>query len=582
MKIRDKFILVILGVVAASGILITGIWYHTSSRMTNKYLTDISESTMQDAYNAFDYMLTDTEYMLTMLSINEKNIMEPVKNLNSRELRVYGQWNEEYLKNKRIIDDYIAGMNGHKYYIVGITIVANEDCVFGTSHFVSDYHNLYERIQKLDQEQLKRKMVMMEPIHVEGGKSTLSSDYVVPAVRGILDKKRNVIGYAVLYFDYGVIEQIFASNLPEGSFFQVVNENQALIFSNCGEKLIGVDRPEKGYVYNQFVAENIGWTFTMALPAEYYLAGLRRSAWITGGLMVAIVAVSAVFIAVLISHMTSEITNLRDSMYQISAGNLDTAYQVKGNDEIAQIGKTFNLMVSEIRELMKKITAEEKEKRRVEIAFLVAQINPHFVSNVLNNVAWMAKIQHADNIVPLVQSLNSMLQNVMHQEEDMIRLKSELLYVENYLEIVEYSGSYDYVVEKEIAPETEELYVLRFILQPILENAVNYGMPGDLSKQGKIRIKSYLENGKLILIVEDNGNGMTQGQIAGIMSEKAERAKHFNGIGIPNVTDRIHLFFGEEYGLHYESEVGVYTRAVFTLPVLREGLAGEEETDGED
>ena len=62
----------------------------------------------------------------------------------------------------------------------------------------------------------------------------------------------------------------------------------------------------------------------------------------------------------------------------------------------------------------------------MEISFLEAQINPHFVSNVLNNVTWMAKIQHADNIVPLVQSLNSMLQNVMHQEEDMILLKNEL------------------------------------------------------------------------------------------------------------------------------------------------------------
>ncbi len=570
MKIRDRMILVILTVVVASGILITGIWYHTSSRMTDQYLTDISESTMRDAYHAFDYMLTDTAYMLTMLSLNEKNIINPVKKLNGGDLRYSGQWNLEYLENRRTIVDYIAGMNGHKYYIVGITIVANENCIFDTWHFAQNKRELYEEICRLDQEQLKSRMVMMEPIHAEEAKSTLSSDYVVPAVRGILDKNRNVIGYAVLYFDYGVIEQIFAANLPEGSHFQVVNSNQSLIFSNCGEELIDVEKPEKGFTYNKFEAADIGWTFTMALPTDFYLESLHRTTLATGVLMVVIILASVIAIAFLISRITLEITNLRDSMNQVSGGNLDVVYRVRGKDEIAQMGETFNHMVTRIDTLMKKIAREEKEKRLVEISFLEAQINPHFVSNVLNNVTWMAKIQHADNIVPLVQSLNSMLQNVMHQEEDMILLKKELLYVENYLRIVEYGGSFDCEVEKDIAPETENLLVLRFILQPILENAINHGLAGSLSKQERIVIRSYIEEEKLILTIEDNGNGMTGEQIRRIMQEKSERQKHFNGIGIPNVMERIRLFFGEEYGLRYESEVGEYTRAIFTLPVVRE------------
>lgn len=570
MKIRDRMILVVLAVVVASGILTTGVWYHTSSQMTDRYLTDISESTMQDAYNAFDYMLTDTSYMLTMISLNEKNIINPVRKLKGLDRRPDGQWNMEYLENKRIIDDYIASMNGHKYYIVGITIVVDENCIFDTWHFAQNQRELYEEICKLDQEELKTKMIMMDPIHAEASKSTISSDYVVPAVRGILDKKRDLIGYAVLYFDYGVIEQIFAANLPEGSHFQVINRNQSIIFSNCGEELINMEQPEKGFVYNKFEAADIGWTFTMALPADFYLERLHQTTFATGILMAVIFGAAVVVIVFLIARITSKITSLRDSMHQVSAGNLNVVYQVQGKDEIAQMGETFNHMVSRIDMLMKKVAEEEKEKRLVEISFLEAQINPHFVSNILNNVTWMAKMQHADNIVPLVQSLNSMLQNVMHQEEDMILLKNELLYVENYLKIVEYSGSYDCEVEKEIAPETENLLVLRFILQPILENAINHGLAGSLSKQEKIMIRSYLEEEKLILTIEDNGNGMTKEQIRQIMQEKTEKHKHFNGIGIPNVMERIRLFFGGEYGLRYESEVGEFTRVIFTLPVIRE------------
>ena len=115
--------------------------------------------------------------------------------------------------------------------------------------------------------------------------------------------------------------------------------------------------------------------------------------------------------------------------------------------------------------------------------FLQAQINPHFISNVLNNVVWMAKLQHADNIVPLIHSLNAMLQNVMHRRNDMITLEDELEYVDNYLTIVEYSGSYDFAVEKKISEDAKELYVPRFILQPIMENAIYHGLPGDLSRQ---------------------------------------------------------------------------------------------------
>ena len=216
MKIRNKILLVVLIVLLSNGILVNLAWYSSSSWMTDKYLTDISQSAMKDAYQAFEYLFVDTSYMATMISLNEKNIVSPVKNLKEKEIKTQsGQWNQEYLKNKRVISDYIASMNGYKYYIVGITIVVDSDCVFSTSYLMQNHDEIYQNILQLDQEQLKKNIILMDPIHVEGGKSTLSSDYVVPVVRAILDKKRQPIGYVVLYFDYGVIEKMFDANLPE-------------------------------------------------------------------------------------------------------------------------------------------------------------------------------------------------------------------------------------------------------------------------------------------------------------------------------------------------------------------------------
>src|SRR5699024_3142709 len=149
---------------------------------SDTYLENVSESTMLDAYHAFEYLLTDTSYMATVIAANEPNIIDPVENLNKRELMVNGQWNMEYLKNRRKILEYIKSMNGYKYYISGTAVAANRDCIFSTSHIIQDKQELYEGVKALDQEKLKNSMVMMEPLHLENLKSTVSSDYVLPAV----------------------------------------------------------------------------------------------------------------------------------------------------------------------------------------------------------------------------------------------------------------------------------------------------------------------------------------------------------------------------------------------------------------
>lgn len=572
MKLRNKIIIVLTTVILLSGIIITGIWYRTSSKLSDTYLKNVSESSMRDAYHAFEYLLTDTSYMATMISANTANIIEPVKTLNTEKIKENNQWNRTYLDNRRIILDYLNSIDGYKYYISGISIVANKDCVFAANHIVQEDANLYNKIQKLDQEKLEQSVIMMEPMHMEGLKSTVSSDYVVPAVRGITDDYGKLIGYVIVYFDYGVIDQMFSANLPKGSYFQVINENNSIIYSNSEKTMSELQNMKKGYVSNVYDAENVGWKFYMVIPSGYYIAGIQRTALFTGIIIIAIIVLAVVISVFFVSKMTAEITVLRNKMKEVSRGDLSVRYQVRENDEIGQMGETFNKMVVRIGDLMDKVALEEKQKRKTEMAFLQAQINPHFVSNVLNNVAWMAKMQHADNLVPLVNSLNSLLRAVIHQDEELIPLKNELEYVDNYLTIMEYSGSYDFVVEKNIDEASLQLYIPRFILQPIIENAIYHGLPEDLSKIGMIKIETEIKESDLYIRIEDNGNGMTEEEMDSILNEKKKDKKSFNGIGVINVNERIKLCFGEEYGLKYESETGCFTRCTFRMPAVREEM----------
>lgn len=570
MTLRKKIVIVLMAVILLSGFGITLIWSRTSRQLTETYLKQTSESAMRDAYDAFNYILRDTTYMATIISLNEEDIIEPVEILSKGELKVNGQWNMAYLKNSRIIKSFINDLYGSKYYIVGISIIVSGDCKVTTTSNIPDSDIVYEQIRQLDQELLKMNVVMMDPVYVEGGKSTLASGYVIPAVRGILDAKRNIIGYTVLYFDYGVIESMFAENLPKGSLFQVINENNYLIFSNCGEEELKEQIEGKNYVYNTYLTDEVGWDFVMAIPSEYYISEINRTTVFTWGIII-VILITAIFISsFLVSKMTKEIGILCDSMDKVSKGNFACTYVVKGNDEIGRMGDTFNHMVKRIKELLNQITEQEKQKREVEMLFLQAQINPHFISNVLNNIVWMAKIQHADNMIPLINALNSLLQRAMHEKNDMVTLKNELEYVQNYLTIVEYSGSYDFETKWEIEEDTYGLLVPRFILQPIIENAIYHGLPGDLSKRGKVTIRAYRYNKILRLEIEDNGQGISDKEKTEILRKDQKGRKRFNGIGIPNVNERIQLLCGAEYGLHYESELGKYTKAVYQLPLLEE------------
>lgn len=577
MKLKNKIILVVVIILDLSGAVIMGIWYQTSSKLTSTYLQNVSESSMKDAYHAFEYLLTDTSYMATMISENQKNVIQPVNTLNSEQIKQNNQWNQIYLENRRKILEYLNGIDGYKYYISGISIAANEKCIFSSNHVIEQNNTIYQKVKNLNCYKLKKTVIMMEPIHMEGLKSTVSSDYVVLAVRAITDDKENIIGYVIVYFDYSVIDQMFSVNLPKNSYFEVINDQGTEIYANRDRKISVKNR---AYVSNTFYAKNVGWTFKMSIPSEYYISGIQKTMVLTGMVIIMIIGLAVLILTFFVTKLTGEITVLRNKMKEVSKGDLTVQYRIKENDEIGQMGETFNGMVYQISDLMKQVAQEERDKRIAEMAFLQAQINPHFVSNVLNNVAWMAKIQHADNIIPLVNALNYLLRAVIHQDNALICLKKELEYVDNYLVIMEYSGSFDFQVERQIEPDTLSLYVPRFILQPIIENAIYHGIPVDLSKQGKILIKTCIQKERLEIWIEDNGEGMPEEAIKKILSEKKKDKKSFNGIGVANVNERIRLCFGDAYGLHYESKIGAYTRCVFVLPVIREVEENGKDTIG--
>lgn len=574
MSIRTKMILFISAIMLAGVTVISYIWYRDTKALMDTYLNQTAGDLMQNAYHAFQYILTDTDYMLSMIALNEENIAEPLKIIGEETSENRSQMTYRQLQNKRKIDEYIGSMYGYKYYITGISVVSKDGIEFKVGRTEQDREVLEEFLENMDGGKMQH-MVMLPPVAADLARGKSLGEFVVPAVRCIGDGKGGLLGYAVMYFDYSVIEKMFSDSLPAKSIFRVTDEEGNIIFANdMDEKLqdtgaAAVD--ESNYVYSSYYAQQVGWNFWMAIPADAILDEIKQTFRHTGILFALIYLVLVISGIFFVYRITEKLQRLRNAMMRVAGGELEVVSGISGPDEIGRMGSTFDDMVIRIRRLLDTISKEEKKKREVEMDFLQAQINPHFISNTLNVIAWMAKPYGANNIIHLTNSLTSLLRSVMRKGGQLISVDEELLHVKSYIDIVSYSGSYDFTVDYQIEEGIRNYQTIRFILQPIVENAIQHGIGGNLEEEGQLRIGIFQSEGKLCMEVEDNGCGMTQQQLKLILSGNIRPGNTLNRIGIQNVQERIQLIFGEQYGITYRSEEGQYTKAIISLPLIGKG-----------
>lgn len=268
------------------------------------------------------------------------------------------------------------------------------------------------------------------------------------------------------------------------------------------------------------------------------------------------------------SVVRKPIDRLVKHVERIAEGEFIPEPALESPDEIGIIGKAVNAMGGEIERLMEKRLEDEKEKSRLEIRMLQAQINPHFLYNTLDSIKWIAVIQKNSGIVKAVTALSKLLKNMSKGVNQKITLREELEFVRDYVTIekLKYAEMFDLKVET----EAEELYdarIVKLTLQPLVENAIFAGIePG--GKSGTIKIHIEEKEGSLYVSVEDDGIGIAP-EVIPTLLDHTEKLKgdRMSSIGMPNVDRRLKLIYGEEYGLFIESRQAGYTRVTVKIPL---------------
>ena len=239
-------------------------------------------------------------------------------------------------------------------------------------------------------------------------------------------------------------------------------------------------------------------------------------------------------------------------------------------DELGELNRKFFWMANELKYQIQQVIEKENQKRESEIKALQYQVNPHFLANTINTIAYLAKIQGVDNIERVSKALVDLMLASSGKEGSLVPISREIQHIQNYMYIQEYKFGNDVIIQYEIAPEILDDLVPCFILQPLVENALIHGI-GDNVSNGIIMVKGYLSNDRICFEITDNGVGMDQEKIRRIfLDEKTtEKKEHLSGIGIKNVNERIQILFGSDFGLEIHSVPNQMTQVKVTLPMIR-------------
>lgn len=279
-----------------------------------------------------------------------------------------------------------------------------------------------------------------------------------------------------------------------------------------------------------------------------------------------------------IRWMSRPIRQLADRMDTFTMDAEAVPMDTKRRDEIGRLNNSYNTMSRNIRQLFAQLNHEYAVREKYRFESLRAQLNPHFLFNTLNSIRWMSIIRQADNITQSIDALANMLKFSMDRGDELATLREELDNVQDYVFIQNIRYGDRFTVDTDIDESLMELKVIRFILQPIVENATIHAFK-DTGGEGVIRITAWRKDDQLILSVQDNGSGMSPEQLNGLLADKEKHHKNkVTGIGVINVDERIRVSYGNAYGLRFESEQGQGTRVIYTLPIL-DGRTDDDQAD---
>ncbi|MDE6980796.1 MAG: histidine kinase, partial [Lachnospiraceae bacterium] len=289
-----------------------------------------------------------------------------------------------------------------------------------------------------------------------------------------------------------------------------------------------------------------GWKLVGVIPYSAFTHGMFNIRYFIVMLMLFMGMMLAVVNRLVSLRISRPILKLNQSVTEYEAGEKPEIY-IGGSLEITHLGYSIQRSYEQIDTLMRKIVLEQNERRKSELDALQSQINPHFLYNALDSIIWMVEGERNDDAVFMISELAKLFRISLSKGRTVISVKDELQHAKSYMNIQKIRYKNAFTITFDVEPEIYSCCIVKLVLQPILENAINYGVDA-MDDCGEIVVEGKKVDGNIILSVKDNGVGMSKEEVSLLLKDSNRVKKHGSGVGLVNVNNRIRIFFGEEYG----------------------------------
>ena len=370
----------------------------------------------------------------------------------------------------------------------------------------------------------------------------------------IVDDEKNIIFHPQ--------QQLLHSGVKTEKIEEVLQEESGSFVTEEGEN-------SKLYTFCR--SEKTGWTVVGVSYLNELLKNqdeIQQVYYMTAVLLL----FAAILLASLISgEISKPLKQLQHSMKEVEKGNFkDAAMRIEGDNEIADLGTSFQIMTEKIQQLMEQSVQEQREKRKSELNALQSQINPHFLYNTLDSIIWMAESGKNQEVVLMTSSLAKLLRQSISNEDEIVTVEKEIGYTRSYLTIQKMRYKDQLEFEIDVQEEALDMPIVKLVVQPLVENAVQHGIR-EMLGDGVISLIIEKEDGYIRIAVSDNGVGMTESQIRAVMNGESysdSTDNDSNGIALDNVMHRLSLYYNRDDLFQISSEgEGMGTEVAILLPV---------------
>lgn len=363
----------------------------------------------------------------------------------------------------------------------------------------------------------------------------------------------------------GIVLLDTTSDLEEGKQYHLENNNTKRSF------LKGLFHTKEETFVHYNAGTNYGFSLYSYTEISDFYIGLKLLLNISLLTLCAAVLLCLTMASLLAKKLYRPVGTLVDSMKKIADGDLSLRLEEdeEKNDEMTLVARVFNHMQNQMNQLIDKVVEKTEREKLAEIKALQAQISPHFLYNMLNEIKALAKLNRVSEISEFVICLGRLLRKSITYKDAMIQVREDIEFVKEYLKLQQIRYEQSFSIEIDVAESVMECMIPNLILQPLIENSIIHGFV-DSSVSHVLTIKGYRLNGldKICFEIYDDGVGVDEDYMQYINNVESSSGM-YGGLGVENVQKRLMLTYGIEYGIQMESQKGAYTKVKITLPYYK-------------